>query len=373
MPSIQEKLATSGNRPAGFDYMRLILATGVIAQHTVNVSYGQASAVAMFHSPARVVWGPILPMFFALSGFLVAGSLERNRSLIGFLGLRAIRLAPALACEVTLSALVLGPALTILSLQAYVASPEFRAYFLNILGLIHYHLPGLFLNNPLPRMVNAQLWTIPAELKCYIALGALGFFGVISRKSLTIWILIVMQVSLLILALKSWASSPDVVPIPALVGCFLAGVCGFRMRESLRLNVWAALGAAAIVGVLLLTPHGDWLLPIPAAYLTVFLGTLNPKRNKVLLSGDYSYGLYLYGYPIQQAVATQPWSHAWWINFLVAYPLAFALATASWWLVEKPAMGLKKFLYVIEDFGLRQALISWHSRHVFRMASAPPH
>ena len=58
-------------------------------------------------------------MFFCLSGFLVAGSLERCRTPISFAGLRIFRIFPALVVEVLLSALILGPLLTHYSLKMY--------------------------------------------------------------------------------------------------------------------------------------------------------------------------------------------------------------------------------------------------------------
>lgn len=371
MASIEDRLTRALNRPSGFDYMRLVLASGVIAQHTVNVSYGHLAAVALFHTPARIPFGIILPMFFSLSGFLVAGSLERNRSLISFLGLRAIRLLPALAFEVGLSAVFLGVIFTTMAPRDYFLDQEFRSYFLNIIGWIHYQLPGVFVGNPVPRIVNGQLWTIPAELKCYITLAALGFVGVIGRKRYVGWVIGITQLALMLLAIKNSSMDPAVVPIPVLVGCFLIGVCAFRIRDAIHMTLPTASIAGIVTAILLVSPHGDWLLPVPVSYLTIYVGTLNPKRDKFLLSGDYSYGLYLYGFPIQQAVATQSWAHDWWINFVIAYPVALFFAILSWWLVEKPAMKLKALIYRAEDFGLGFRVVEWHSRRVFSPDSDP--
>lgn len=306
---------------------------------------------------------------FSLSGFLVAGSLERNRTLFSFLGLRGLRLLPALIFEVTLSALVLGLAFTDFALVDYFSDPEFRSYFWNIVGHIHYHLPGVFLNNPAPRIVNGQLWTIPAELKCYISLAALSLIGVMGRRSLTGWIVLLTQLVLAALAIRYGVEDPTLVSPYVLVGCFMIGVCAFRLKDRIFLSGYAAILAAAATSLLFLIPRGDWFLPIPVTYLTVYLGTQNPKKRGLLLSGDYSYGLYLYGFPIQQAVATQSWTHEWWINFILAYPLAFGLAVLSWWMVEKPAMKLKSIMYRVEDYLLRLRMVDWHSRRVFGMAA----
>src|SRR5579872_720444 len=146
--SLEQRLEATRWRPSGFDYMRLVLALGVICWHSTLTSYGGAEHNLI----ADVVLFPlaifILPMFFSLSGFLVAGSLERSKTFLTFLGLRVFRIMPALAVEVLLSALILGPLLTTLSLGAYVRDSEFHAYFLNIVGDIHYLLPGVFTSNP---------------------------------------------------------------------------------------------------------------------------------------------------------------------------------------------------------------------------------
>jgi peptidoglycan/LPS O-acetylase OafA/YrhL len=127
--SIAERLDATKGRPTGFDYLRIILALGVIVAHAFPLSYGIQYAYQLERTPLGGFQAWIVPMFFALSGFLVAGSLERNP--IGvFVGLRVIRIAPALAVEVTLSALLLGPLLTTVPLAHYFADPKFRSYFL---------------------------------------------------------------------------------------------------------------------------------------------------------------------------------------------------------------------------------------------------
>jgi peptidoglycan/LPS O-acetylase OafA/YrhL len=100
---------------------------------------------------------------------------------------------------------------------------------------------------------------------------------------------------------------------------------------------------------MLLLPHGAYYVAMPATYVTIYLGLLNPVRNKYLLSGDYSYGLYLYGYPVQQVFASLgPWTHHWYLNLLVSLPATFLVAGLSWHVVEKRALGLRRHLPRIE-------------------------
>ena len=82
--TLAERFAETGGRPSGFDYLRIILALSVVALHSVITTKGVAADVMMWETPLRPLLRAVLPMFFALSGFLVAGSLERCRSLISF-------------------------------------------------------------------------------------------------------------------------------------------------------------------------------------------------------------------------------------------------------------------------------------------------
>ena len=91
----------------GFDFLRLLLSFSILAWHCVPLSKGQS-----FYPLMGTLWHPViivlLPLFFALSGFLVTGSALRTQSIRIFLAFRALRLIPALTVEVALSAILLG-------------------------------------------------------------------------------------------------------------------------------------------------------------------------------------------------------------------------------------------------------------------------
>ena len=79
--TIEARVAARGDA-TGFDYMRMFLASSVLLMHSIVTAEGTASIYQLWTSPSQAFWRAILPMFFALSGFLVAGSLERT-TLIG--------------------------------------------------------------------------------------------------------------------------------------------------------------------------------------------------------------------------------------------------------------------------------------------------
>ena len=347
MVTIAGRIEATGGRTSGFDYMRLILACGVIAMHSVITSYGQLTEIALWTSPIRPLIRLILPMFFALSGFLVAGSLERAKTIGGFLGLRIIRIMPALAVEVVLSAIVIGAVFTNISLSQYYTDPLFFKYFFNILGHIQYHLPGVFESNPLPRQVNNQLWTVPFELYCYAVLAFLGVAGI--RRWRILGPFAIVGLTLLYLFYRLYKMSHgEVTSVGPLAGillvvCFLAGVLMYQYRDRLAWSsrwFWPMLIVSALL--VSVVPMGDFIAPVPVAYVTVYLGLLDPRRVRLIRGADYSYGMFLYGYVIQQSIAALGvWTHNWLFNTFSALALSAAFAAFSWHFVEKPALKLR--------------------------------
>jgi peptidoglycan/LPS O-acetylase OafA/YrhL len=353
MATLDEKFLSAGGRPAGFDYLRIGLACGVMLFHSMDLMAGRNVAFSEFSGALRPVYSLILPMFFALSGFLVAGSLARSKTLISFLGLRVIRLGPALVVETVLSAIVIGLLFTTLPYRDYFSSWIFWHYFLNIFGDIHYLLPGVFQSHPF-QAVNAQLWTVPWELRCYGAVAGLAVMGVARRRVLLISATMLFNTAVLLHQLFS-GDQAAVVTLPgiALVLSFLYGLCIYTFRERIVWSMWLA-GAAFLAFLGLASPPicawGDDLLALPGAYLTVFLGLANPPRSRLINSGDYSYGIYLYGYPVQQSVLAvfggkmMPW----WLNFLISMAVVTPLAVGSWHLVEKHAGRFRGALFGVE-------------------------
>jgi len=327
--------------------MRICLAASVLLWHSYGFSYGIAAAEKSWRTPAGLILEVILPMFFCLSGFLVSGSLERCRDLRTFLALRAIRICPALCVEVFISALVLGAIVTSVSLTEYFTSRQFFSYFMNTIGWIHYFLPGVFLDNPTQRIVNLSLWTVPYELECYIVLPVLVLIGFMRSRAISLAMFVactILVMGLLHLSGES-GTPPGGVHGRVLLLCFLAGAVIFRYRDLLPYHGALALAAAALAIATLRYDYSVFLAPIFVAYVTVYLGLQNPRRTLFIDSGDYSYGVYLYAAPIQQTVtwAFGP-ANNWALNAAVALPATVLFALFSWHAVEKPFLGVKRYV-----------------------------
>lgn len=339
--------------------MRIILSIAVVLWHSYPIVYGSEArnAVPLFLQPFVAV---ILPMFFALSGFLVAGSLLRCKTLISFLGLRMIRIFPALIVEVCISAILIGPLLTTVPLREYFTDDLFFRYFFNSIGHIQYQLPGMFPGNPIPRTVNGQLWTVPFELVCYVSLAVFVFFLGKNKP----WLFLAFVAGLILWdsydALAQFVSPSESQEVMIdrfrisvsgilLVAAFGAGVAMYMLRE--RLPYSQLLGAISFtISIAALYFGLDWFAVIAASYTTVWLGLTNLPKPFFLKYADYSYGIFLYGFVVQQAVVQLlPDFSEWYWNFGITMVFLVPLAAFSWHFVEKPCQKMKKFAFKAEE------------------------
>ena len=140
---------------------------------------------------------------------------------------------------------------------------------------------------------------------------------------------------------------------------FLAGAILYLYRDRVWDSGWLALGFVAVFAA------GAWLpffgqemtrfnhyLPgatsvmAPAlAYPLLWLGIHLPSPfQKIGARNDYSYGVYIYGWPVQQLLGIWGVQHWGYVAFtLSSIAGAMVLAVLSWHLVEKHALRLKKF------------------------------
>lgn len=335
-------LKEAGGVTNGFDYLRLGLALYVLFDHCVWIPRSPIERL-LWDSAFGPIHRSVMPMFFALSGFLVAGSYARN-SVLNFVLLRALRIVPALAVEVTLSAIVIGMAFTTLPLGDYFTSSGFWSYFLNIVGDVHMLLPGVFDG----MSVNAQLWTLPYEFECYLSLVILGLLGLARRRELFFAL-----VTLACLALTFSAVSADLIntgpaaPRLVMVLSFLSGVVLFMFKEKtpLRLDLFAICALAAYL--FLDVKNLAFLSPLPIAYITAFIGLLRLPKLPI---GDISYGIYLFHYPLLCCLFFISGKSASPLTlFTGGLLLSLAFACASWGLVESPILRRKAVLLGAAD------------------------
>lgn len=316
-----------------------MLAISVVVVHTWPSTLSLSEFNEFNQTNLAKSFGLILPMFFALSGFLVSGSLERTPSIRAFAGLRVLRLWPALVVEIILSAFILGPIFTTYAMHDYFADPKFARYFFNLLGHPQYELAGVFESNPHKGSVNSQLWTLPYELYCYVALIGCSILGFYKKGLPLIITTIFLQIVTIYLALQK----QDISHGLNLVSAFLCGVIIYKYRTAITFNVKLFFLLFFMIFVMYCLRGGEYLSTPLVAYITVFLGLCNPRRSNIVTSGDYSYGVYLYGFPVQQAFAALGVRN-WFLHLALSLSSVLVFAAMSWWVVEKRALKLRRFL-----------------------------
>lgn len=335
------------DRRNNFDAIRVLAASAVI--------YGHAHPIT--DTPDLVFFGSsvqsfAVKVFFVVSGFLVARSWASDQNTWRYLSKRVLRIFPALLLLLSLTILVLGPTMTTLPLAEYFRHPLTAMYFAyNVVLYPVYHLPGVFTGNPYPGAVNGSLWSLPAEFLMYLVFPLVFLAGRLLRAN---WLLVLFTISLCAASLYFVRVSPPASPfvffgtgLPSVLDAgpyfFLGAIFSVTAMRKL-LDTGVALFLIALL--LFLQPQGAlWMelsLYLVAPYCVLSLAI---KASPFLQSfgrwGDPSYGIYLYGWPIQQVACHFIPNLSAIGNTLIALPLAVLAAYGSWHLLEKRALALK--------------------------------
>jgi peptidoglycan/LPS O-acetylase OafA/YrhL len=335
-----------------FTLVRLVLATSVIYTHCYGTTYG---------GPDRddITWllgAPISKFavdgFFFLSGFLVYPSLIRLGKVWRFLIARFARLWPGLALSVLLT-VAGGLFFTETSGLSYFRGPTSHFILGNLTfvkafyTLTHVHCNGDVCN------VNASLWTLPWEVRCYLLLSLLSILGLARSR----WFLaIVLPLTAILVVTWDFESVRDYTTEHAGFGSeylieivhrlwplFAMGVAAYIVRNRLVLSWW---WLAALFIFCICTSDmafAEQSRALFEGYGVLCFGLLSAKGRSV--SGhwpDYSYGIYIYAAPIMMLMNgwLRPTSH--WPLAAATFVATLPLAAASWHCVEKPALDFMK-------------------------------
>lgn len=338
-------------RQNNFDALRLVAAISVIFSHSFLIAEGTQNRewLILLTGNQCILGLTGVFVFFAISGFLVTQSFEQTANPLHFLAKRALRIFPGLFVATLVSAFVFGPLVTTLPLGAYLSRPEPYEYVLGntLLDQSVHELPGVsFIDNPVGLEINGSLWTLRLEFTMYLMVLGLGLLRLLSLR--VALVLLVFGMTCLhfemLDALEKWGWFFQLLSGWGwLVGFFAAGMLLYKLRDTRIFDGRIAL--FALGGLVLSVPLREFipLFPVFGCYLALWLA-LNPRLPVIPAArfGDLSYGLYIYGWPVEEAVMWFSGGRApWWQVFLIALPAAAAIALLSWHLVERPMLRLK--------------------------------
>ena len=350
-----------GGRHNAYGIIRFVLASLVIVDHAFPLGGFGRDPFWRLTGDQESLGGLAVAGFFIVSGFLIARSAMSN-DLIGFLWRRILRIMPAFWLCLAVSALAIGPWIyhmqhdTLLGYFTRGAGGPV-AYLVNnaALEVGQYGILDVFLPTPYGQQVqasvfNGSLWTLIYEFRCYLILGLLAAFGVLARAGSLVPVMAAVFVDLgavhpaaepILTTMAPWLGDIQFV---RLTGLFLLGSAAAVYPERVPLDGRLALGALFVAAGSLFYSGGFHFVGVPAmAYVTLWFAYCAPRSLFAFgARNDYSYGIYIYGFLVQQVLAALGWQRLGVLAYIVAaWLLTLGCAVVSWHLLEKPALQLK--------------------------------
>ena len=319
------------------DALRLLSALAVIVGHSFTLT-GLGAAPRVLGIPIHSLG---LYAFFAISGYLIATSWANNPALVPFLVNRTLRIFPALVVVVLVTVVLIGPTVSSLGPAQYFRDEVVYQYLLNLVLTAQYELPGVFDAGHRSTAVNGVLWTLGLEFVCYLVVAIIGLL----LRTRSTWGYLVFGLIALAFALVPVASPALAWAGPAGTTWVFFAVGALLSRSPARsLNPRVAIGVVILwVAIALLAPGlslGAAWLALP--YLLVVAGRAStPGVRRAARLGDLSYGLYLWGFLVQQLVIEWFGVLPWPSNITIVTATTAAIALLSWHLVEKRALAHK--------------------------------
>jgi peptidoglycan/LPS O-acetylase OafA/YrhL len=349
-----------------FGVLRLMLAYAVIVSHSPEMLDGNPLREPLRMLGSQETFGGLaVDGFFIISGYLIASSYLSSRSLVKFLSSRIFRIYPAFLVASLICIFLVGP-MAGGSLDA-MGTWGWLSAFGKMLSLASPEMHGAFQSLPIPAL-DGSMWTIRYEFRCYVLVALLGLSGLLSKRIL----ILSMTVALYVVALFAGALYiprghlhqlvfglvGDPAYAFALTAMFMSGVCARLYRDQLRYRpVFLALSFLICVGAILRLrlPFPEWAVGTVGTYFLLWaaLGLNSQFLRQINNSYDFSYGAYLYAWPIASLIMLVAQDHHTDLPPVVLTGLTIVFATlagaVSWYAIERPTLGVKLRRSIVID------------------------
>lgn len=339
------------------DFLRLLFALAVLYSHSFPLVTGQPQdEPLLLWSRGRCTLGDLaVTFFFVVSGYLITSSYLFGGSLMSYLAKRALRIFPGYFAAAFVCVAVVAPLASTANDNSYIA--HLTAQTLSMEPLWAFHV---FDTNPLPGYINGSVWTIKYEVGCYLLVPLIGAAGLLRRPTAALLLLAFVSLLFVTAGSSQTLNRPyfpfgEGVSWLRFVRQFLIGVNLYLWRGYLAIRFRYFVLAICIAILSIHIPKiGLSKVVIDASsayaiYCLAFARWLPFQRFGRF--GDFSYGTYLYAWPVQQLLiwysavypelGLQPSPR---VIFVTAAVISVALAIVSWYLIESPFLRLKRRL-----------------------------
>jgi peptidoglycan/LPS O-acetylase OafA/YrhL len=336
----------ANGRDNNFNLIRMLAASGVILSHAYPLGLGPDTPEPFEEFlKGDNLGGLCVFVFFAISGFFISASFDRRKSIADFVLCRALRIYPGLIVML----LVMFPLVGWIEGQGTAFWNHFPIDIVN--SVVMFFRFGdvappyrLFADNPYPGAFNGSLWTLRFEIMCYAGVVIAGCLGIFRHRGAALVVLVLAVLGSYFLPMIT--GQYDFRRLSYLGLSFAYGAAAYVWRNHLVMDGRIVVALLALAAVLQPTGLFFSAMILACSYTVIWLGHANiPALKAYNRLGDYSYGVYIYAFPIEQLVArggiTQPLALA-----AVTFVLTLICAVLSWYVVEKPALGLRHRVFV---------------------------
>jgi peptidoglycan/LPS O-acetylase OafA/YrhL len=349
-----------------FGFLRLVLAVLVIFSHCFHLGGFGMDRLAALTNGRYAIGSLAVAMFFVLSGFLVCRSASGCSSVPRFLWHRFLRIFPGYWACLVICGCVFAPLMAFIEFgtPASVFSPSgnsAQSFIMNNAGLFHLNdfsiggilfirpnsIANLLRHNPVPGVFNGSLWSLPYEAACYLAVAALAAAGVLRRvRSILVGLFAGLWCLYAFDCLDPEGFSQS-LPYPGmqlvvLLGLFFSagGLC-FLYREKIPHSTAIFVVSLIALGGSLPFRVFGLIAPLAMSYAFLWLAFALPF-GRFDKKGDFSYGTYIYAFPVQQGMALIGLHEkGFGFYFVSSLLLTLILAFLSYRLIEAPCLRLK--------------------------------
>lgn len=342
-----------------FNFLRLLFSSLVLLSHSTELIDGDTSREILMQFFGSTTFGQLaVDGFFLLSGYLIVKSWKTTPSAKTFLWKRIVRIYPGFIAASLISGIIVGPLGSIP--KTYFSQFWITGFAKGLVLLQSPITPQVFVGQP-HAVVNGSMWTISYEFICYLFVFAIGVSGGLKTK--WIWLLLtycLLQILFLDRAgyysAEAFCDSNVLKNLLRLSPFFLVGGCFYLFKEKIVFNPIAGVFSMLIFVTGLFSPlYSELFIALFGGYLLFYFAQAPVRQlRRVNAFPDISYGLYLYGWPVQKLLL---WN---WPGMSACFLFALSLIAGvglgflSWNLVEKPSLKLKDFrLGRDEKFGMR--------------------
>lgn len=329
-----------------FNLLRLLLALLVLLSHAPELQDGDRHRELLTQLFHTLSFGELaVDGFFLLSGYLIVQSWDREPVPTQFLRKRILRIYPGFIVASLVCVYLVAP----LGADAARYFRELSTSTVALcLAVLHGPItPPVFENLP-EAQVNGSMWTIMREFACYLAVLLLGVSGGIRHRGVWLALTLAGFAAYLYASFDlplPWAPLRLLLddPIVRLASLFFAGGCFYLFRDCYRLTWRGALVSAAVLLALMFSRrYAELGLATFGGYLFFYVAFrpmwLTETFNRL---PDISYGVYLYGWPVQTLLLAYLPPLSPWTMLGLACLVVLPVSVLSCYIVEQPMLKLK--------------------------------